>query len=89
MAIDCDKNIMPENDAKTENKAAPRRYEVPIWKKATLSIPEAAAYSGIGEHKLRELIEEEDCSFVLITGPGKKRIKREKFEKFLSNAITL
>ena len=29
--------------------------EVPIWEKSNLSLEEAAAYSGIGVNKLREL----------------------------------
>lgn len=29
--------------------------EVPIWEKSNLSLEEAAAYSGIGINKLREL----------------------------------
>ena len=34
------------------------KYEVPIWEKSNLTIEEAAAYSGIGMNKLREL---SDC----------------------------
>ena len=30
--------------------------EVPIWEKSNLTLEEAAAYSGIGTGKLRELI---------------------------------
>ena len=30
-------------------------YAVPLWEKANLTIYEAAAYSGIGADKLREL----------------------------------
>ena len=36
--------------------------------KLNLSISEAAAYSGIGMHTLRRLIEQEDCDFVLHVG---------------------
>ncbi len=32
-----------------------KQNAVPIWEKAALSIEEAAAYTGIGENKLREL----------------------------------
>ena len=32
--------------------------EVPIWEKSNLSLEEAAAYSGIGINKLRELTNE-------------------------------
>ena len=33
-------------------------YEIPYWKKYTLSIEEAAAYFRIGEGKLRKLVSE-------------------------------
>ena len=42
--------------------------EVPIWEKATLTIEEAAAYSNIGQCKLREMAEEQNCPFVLFVG---------------------
>ena len=40
-------------------------YAVPLWEKANLTVYEAAAYSGIGADKLRELSDREDCEFVL------------------------
>lgn len=57
---------------------------VPIWEKLNLTIEEAAAYSGIGVHKLREMMEEDGCDFVLNVGYRKRLIKRKKFEKYLS-----
>lgn len=39
--------------------------DVPIWEKSNLTLEEAAAYSGIGTGKLRELTNEKGCSFVL------------------------
>lgn len=36
-------------------------YAVPLWEKANLTVYEAAAYSGIGADKLRELSDREDC----------------------------
>jgi len=33
-------------------------YEIPYWKKYTLSIEEAAAYFRIGEGKFRRLVQE-------------------------------
>ena len=36
-------------------------YAVPLWGKANLTVYEAAAYSGIGADKLRELSDREDC----------------------------
>lgn len=43
-------------------------YAVPLWEKANLTVYEAAAYSGIGADKLRELSDREDCEFVLRNG---------------------
>ena len=47
-----------------ENTARPRN-EVPISKKAFLTVHEAAAYFNIGEKKLRELTNGDRCPFVL------------------------
>lgn len=56
---------------------------VPIWEKLNITVPEAAAYSGIGENKIREMMEELDCDFVLKVGSRKNLIKRVKFEKYI------
>ena len=42
--------------------------EIPIWEKSNLSLKEAAAYSGIGINKLREITNEDRCKFVLWVG---------------------
>ena len=42
--------------------------EIPTWKKLNMTINEAAEYSGIGIHKLYELTDDPDCSFVLRVG---------------------
>lgn len=39
--------------------------EIPIWEKSNLNLEEAAAYSGIGINKLREITNEDRCKFVL------------------------
>ena len=61
---------------------------VPIWEKATLSVEEAAAYTGIGECKLRELTMDEDCDFVLWVG-SKRLIKRKKLEEFVEKQYSI
>lgn len=56
---------------------------VPIWEKLNITIEEAANYSGIGIHKIRELMKEKDCDFVLKIGTKKNLIKRARFEKYI------
>lgn len=65
-----------------------RSDTVPIWEKANLSMEEAAAYFGIGINKLREMTNEDNCSFVLWNG-SKRMIKRKAFEKFLEGAYSI
>lgn len=61
---------------------------VPIWLKANLSVEEAAAYTGVGECKLRELSDAEDCDFVLWVGT-KRLLKRKKLEEFLEKSYSI
>lgn len=58
------------------------KYEVPIWEKSNLTPEEAAAYSGIGINKLRELTNERGCNFVLFVG-SKRLIKRRLFDAYI------
>lgn len=54
----------------SQNREKKRKFDIPIWRKANLSIEEAAAYSGIGMAKLYEMTESEDCPFVLWIAAG-------------------
>jgi len=58
---------------------------VPIWKKLLLTVEEASKYSGIGVHRLRDMLDDEDCTFVIKKG-SHKLIKRREFETFISTA---
>ena len=58
-------------------------YNIPIWRKYTLSIEEAAAYFRIGEHKLRNLINENRNADYLLWNGNRVQIKRVKFEKYV------
>lgn len=62
--------------------------KIPIWRKATLTLEEAASYTGIGINKLRELSNREDCNFVLWNG-SKRLLKREKLESYISNSYSI
>ena len=62
--------------------------EIPIWEKSNLTLEEAAAYSGIGINKIREISNAKNCDFVLWIG-NKRLIKRQRFDRFIDQAYTL
>lgn len=64
------------------------KKEVPVWEKTNLTLEEAAAYSGIGIHKLRELSDKEDCEFVLWIGT-KRLLKRRKLDEYIERAYSI
>jgi hypothetical protein len=62
-------------------ETAVKENDVPIWEKKCLTLEEAAAYSGIGRNKLRELSQQKNCPFAVWLG-GKLYIVREKLDDF-------
>lgn len=62
--------------------------EVPIWEKSNLTLEEAAAYSGIGVNKLRDLTNAEQCNFVLWVG-NKRLIKRRLFDEYIEGEFSI
>lgn len=59
-------------------------YDVPIWRKMCLTFEEAAAYSHIGENKLREIARDpRNSDFVLHNGTH-TMFKRDGFEKYVA-----
>ena len=62
--------------------------EVSIWEKSNLSLEEAAAYSGIGINRLRDLTNEKDCRFVLWVG-NNRLIKRRLFDQFIEQMYSI
>ena len=60
----------------------------PIWHKTLLTLEEAAAYSGIGTGKLRELSNDENCSFVVWNG-RKRLLKRKELDEFIRVAYSI
>ena len=61
---------------------------VPVWEKLNLTLEEAAAYSGIGIYKLRELSDDDDCPFVLWNG-SKRLLKRRKLDEYLEKQFSI
>jgi len=62
--------------------------QVPIWEKVALTLEEAASYSNIGINRIREITNNENCTFVLFVG-NKRLIKRKPFEKYLEQAFSI
>lgn len=62
--------------------------EVPIWEKSNLTLEEAAAYSGIGINKLREITNESTCNFVLWVGT-KRLLKRRLLDIYLEKTYSI
>lgn len=62
--------------------------EVPIWEKTTLTLEEAAVYSNIGVHKLREITDKDDKQLVLWVG-SKRLIKRKALEKYIDQSYSI
>ena len=62
--------------------------QIPIWEKSNLTLEEAAAYSGIGINKMRQLTDDDNCEFVLCIGT-KRLIKRRKFDEYIEKLYAL
>lgn len=62
--------------------------EVPIWEKSNLTVEEAAAYSGIGISKIKEISNDDDCPFVLWIGK-KRLIKRRLFDTYVEKQFSI
>lgn len=64
------------------------KNSVPIWEKAALTLEEAAAYSGIGLNKIREISNADNCEFVLWVG-SKRMIKRRQFDSYIARSYSI
>jgi Excisionase from transposon Tn916. len=80
------KNLLAHSTATRKGKCLMK--DVPIWEKSNLTLEEAAAYSGIGINKLREITNEDKCKFVLWVG-NKRLIKRRLFDCFVEQAYSI
>ena len=61
---------------------------VPVWEKVTITLEEAAAYTGIGVCKLREMSNEPGCDYVIWVG-GRSLFKRRKLDEFLEKSFSV
>ena len=56
--------------------------------KSNLTLEEAAAYTGVGINKLRDISNDEFCDFVLWIG-SKRLLKRKKLDEYLESAYSI
>ena len=61
---------------------------VPIWERVNLTREEAAIYFGIGQNKLRELTNSDNCPYVIWCG-NKRLIKRRLFTEYLEKMYSI
>lgn len=64
------------------------KYEIPIWEKSNLTLEEAAAYTGIGINKLREISNSKTCPFILWVGT-KRLLKRKQLDAYLEKSYSI
>lgn len=73
---------MENNEEKSNNK-------VPLWKRYTFTIDEAAEFYHIGQAKLRSIVEYEPTADFIIYNGNRVLIKKTQFEKYLDNCTTV
>ena len=74
----------PENNEDEEMKT-----EIPIWRKYTLTIEEAADYFRIGQRKIRNIfVQNPNADFLLCNG-NRTQIKRKLFERYIDEATVV
>lgn len=79
-----------DNKIKEANSIEPEKNNsLPIWHKYLLTIEEAAEYFGIGEKRLRSIVNENIGEDFVVEIGSQKRIKRQLFEQYLNYAGTI
>lgn len=63
-------------------------YEIPIWRKYTLSVQEAAKYFRIGDKKMRRIIDENPGANYILWNGTRPQIKRKLFEQYVDEYLT-
>ena len=63
--------------------------DIPVWRRYTLTIEEAAGYYHIGEGKLRTLVDTHPNEDFYVMNGNRVLIKREKFERYLDQATAV
>ena len=59
---------MDEKILAYRNEIQKRSENIPFWTRTILTVEEAAAYTGIGRAKIRQIISQGNCPFTVING---------------------
>lgn len=62
-----------------------RRDEISLNEKLNLTVPEAAAYTGIGQIKIRSMMKEPNCPFLLKVSSHRFLVRRKELEEYLKS----
>ena len=73
---------------KDGRKETEHMKEIPIHQKAYLTLDEAAAFTGVGKNKLREISEATGTDMTLFVG-SKRLLRREKLVAYLNAATRI
>ena len=65
------------------------KHIVPIHLKLALTVREAAAYSNIGINRIEAMLRAPNCPFAPHVGDGKRLVKRQAFEQFISRELSV
>ena len=79
MAHDNETKMMRVSTSSSNNPT----FSVPIWHKLCLTIEEAAIYSHIGEHRLREIANDPANSDLVLRIGNKVVFKRSALESYI------
>lgn len=64
------------------------KTNIPLWRKYTLTVQEAAKYFRIGDKKLKRLIDENPTAEYILWNGNRPQIKRKLFEQFLDEHLS-
>ena len=64
-------------------------FDIPVWRRYTLTIEEAAGYYHIGEGKQRKPIDQIPHEDFYVMNGNRALNKREKFERYLDQATAV
>ena len=62
---------------------------IPVWRRYTMTIEEAAGFYHIGENKLRSIIDMHPNGNFYVMNGNRVLIKRAKFEEYLDQATAV